>query len=203
MSAFLSPSSAPFHFTAEPLPPAIFAAMRGVSWHDAPRCPPPEALAFLQITHLTFEGAPALGQLVVAADLVGLTRALFARLWQLGFPIRSMRLIDEHRASDDASMAADNCSAFNFRTIANTNLLSQHALGRAIDINPCENPWLAGAGVQPAAGAAFLDRADVRPGMMVRPGPVVALLDELGWEWGGDWPRADYHHIMKPRSRRP
>ncbi len=199
MSAFLSPSSAPFHFTAEPLPEAVLAAMRGVSWRDDPRCPAPADLAFLQITHLTFEGRPALGQLVVAAELVPPTRALFARLWLLGFPIRAMRLIEEHGGSDDASMDADNCSAFNFRTIANTPLLSQHALGRAIDINPRENPWLPRQGVQPAAGAAFLDRRDVRPGMMVRPGPVVAILDELGWEWGGDWPRADYHHIMKSR----
>jgi D-alanyl-D-alanine carboxypeptidase len=197
VSVFLPPPRSPFHCSAEPVPEDVAAAMRGVSWHDDPRCPPFSALALLRIAHLDFEGRPARGQLIVATELVPVTRALFARLWDLGFPIRSMRLIDELGASDDASMAEDNCSAFNFRTIAGTQLLSQHALGRAIDINPRENPWLVGGGVQPAAGAEFLDRRQLRPGMIVRPGPVVAMLDELGWEWGGDWPRPDYHHVMK------
>lgn len=197
MSVFLAAPRSPFYFSASPVPDDVAAAMRGVSWRDEPRCPPLSALALLHIAHLDFDGRPSRGQLIVAAELVPATRALFARLWDLGFPVRSMRLIDELGGSDDASMAEDNCSAFNFRTIAGTQLLSQHALGRAIDINPRENPWLAQSGVQPAAGAEYLDRRRLRPGMIVRPGPVVALLDELGWEWGGDWQRPDYHHIMK------
>jgi hypothetical protein len=33
--------------------------------------------------------------------------------------------------------------------------------------------------------------------MIVRPGPVVATFDELGWEWGGDWRHAfDDHHVV-------
>jgi D-alanyl-D-alanine carboxypeptidase len=203
MSAFLSaPPTAPFSFSAGPIPTEVAERMRGVSWRpDEPRCPRLDELAFLEIGHVDFAGQPQRGQLVVARQLVPPTRALFARLWQLGFPLRAMRLIEEHGGSDGASMAADNCSAFNFRTIAGLPLLSQHALGRAIDLNPRENPWLTGGieggRIEPAAGAAFLDRRDVRPGMIVRPGPVTALLDELGWEWGGDWPRPDYHHIMK------
>ena len=50
------------------------------------------------------------------------------------------------------SMSADNTSAFNFRVIAGTTLLSQHALGRAIDINPVENPWRRPDRIVPAGG---------------------------------------------------
>ncbi|MEZ4359101.1 MAG: M15 family metallopeptidase [Kofleriaceae bacterium] len=201
MSAFLAPPRAPFAFVAADVPTAIAAAMRGVSWSaEDPRCPPLAELAYLRVGHLDFDGRPCVGELIVARPLVAATRALFGRLWALGFPLRSLRLIDEFGGSDDASMAADNSSAFNFRTIAGTARLSQHALGRAVDLNPLENPWLAGGGVQPAAGAAYLDRRHVRPGMIVRPGPVTAALDELGWEWGGDWPQADYHHVMQPRA---
>src|SRR4029077_14547535 len=100
----------------------------------------------------------------------------------IGFPIRTMTLVDDFDASDDASMAADNSWAFNFRVIAGTDLLSQHARGLAIDINPVENPWRKPDRILPPAGAAFADRNDVRPGMIVRPGPVVAIFDELGWE---------------------
>lgn len=200
MSALLTPcSTEPFFFHAGPIPAEVAARMRGVSWREEePRCPRLDELAFLEISHLDFAGCPQRGQLVLARELVPSARALFARLWQLGFPLRSMRLIEEYGASDDASMAADNSSAFNFRFIAGMSLLSQHALGRAIDLNPRENPWLRRPdAVEPPDGQAFLDRRDVRPGMIVRPGPVTALFDELGWEWGGDWPRPDYHHIMK------
>jgi hypothetical protein len=112
-----------------------------------------------------------------------------------------MRLVDDYGGDDDASMAADNSSAFNFRVVAGTNVLSQHARGLAIDINPVENPWRRPDRVLPEAGRAFLDRGDVRPGMIVRPGPVVAVLDEMGWEWGGDWKHAwDDHHVVWSRG---
>jgi hypothetical protein len=112
-----------------------------------------------------------------------------------------MRLVDDFGASDAASMDADNSSAFNFRMIAGTQTLSQHALGRAIDINPVENPWRKPDRIVPEAGRAFADRSDVRPGMFVRPGPVVSSLDELGWEWGGDWRHAfDDHHLVWSRA---
>jgi hypothetical protein len=126
---------------------------------------------------------------------------LFRRLYAIGFPIRQLRLVDDYAASDDASMAADNSSAFNFRVVAGSTQLSQHALGRAIDLNPVENPWRKPDKIEPPAGAAFADRRVIRPGMIVRPGPVVAVLDELGWEWGGDWRHArDDHHVVWSRA---
>jgi hypothetical protein len=112
-----------------------------------------------------------------------------------------MALVDDHGGSDDASMAADNSSAFNFRVVAGTGTLSQHALGLAIDLNPVKNPWRKPDRIVPPAGAAFADRRDIRPGMIVRPGPVVAAFDELGWEWGGDWRHAfDDHHVVWSRA---
>ena len=184
-----------------PIPAAVRARMEGCSWHgDDPRCPRWADLAYVQLDHVTFDGT-ASGELVVAAALAPRAAQLFRRLWQLGFPIRQLRLVDDFAASDDASMAADNSSAFNFRLIAGTQLLSQHALGLAIDINPVENPWRRPDRILPAAGAAFADRRVIRPGMFVRPGPVVAAFDELGWEWGGDWLHAfDDHHVVWSRA---
>jgi poly-gamma-glutamate synthesis protein (capsule biosynthesis protein) len=183
-----------------PIPAAVRARMEGCSWHgDDPRCPRWADLAYVQLDHVAFDGT-AWGELVVAAALAPRAVRLFRRLWQLGFPIRQLRLVDDFAASDDASMAADNSSAFNFRLIAGTQLLSQHALGRAIDINPVENPWRRPDRIVPAAGQAFADRRAIRPGMFVRPGPAVAAFDELGWEWGGDWMHAfDDHHIVWSR----
>jgi D-alanyl-D-alanine carboxypeptidase len=207
MTALLAPPRRAFSAEASPVPAAVRARMDGVSWHgDDPRCPRWDDLAYLTLDHVTFDGtAPtvggtARGELVVAAALAGRTIALFRRLWELGFPIRQLRLVDDFAASDEASMAADNSSAFNFRVVDGTDVLSQHALGRAIDLNPVENPWRRPDRLVPAAGAAFADRRELRPGMFVRPGPVVAALDELGWEWGGDWRHAfDDHHLVWSR----
>ena len=92
-------------------------------------------------------------------------------------------------------MAANNCSAFNFR-MAPSGKLSQHSFGTAIDINPVQNPMIIGERIYPAAGADYLDRGDLRAGMIVRPGPVVDAFESIGWGWGGDWTRIkDYHHF--------
>lgn len=200
MTALLTPPTRAFSAAIHSVGEAIRARMTNKSWRDDPRCPPFDALAYLELDHVTFDGGVARGELVVAAPLAARAVEVFRRLYQLGFPIRQMKLVDDYDASDDRSMSADNASAFNFRVIAGTDLLSQHALGRAIDINPVENPWRRPDKLVPPEGQEFADRTRVRPGMIVRPGPVVAMFDELGWEWGGDWRHAfDDHHIAWTR----
>jgi poly-gamma-glutamate synthesis protein (capsule biosynthesis protein) len=202
MTALLASPSQPFAADIAAVPAAVRVRMEGVSWHgNDDRCPRWEQLAYVRLSHVTFDSGVAEGELVVAADLAARAVAVFRRLYQLGFPIRGLRLVDDFAASDDRSMSADNSSAFNFRVIADTNILSQHALGRAIDINPVENPWRKPDRIVPDEGREYADRARVRPGMIVRPGPVVAVFDELGWEWGGDWRHAfDDHHIVIRRA---
>jgi hypothetical protein len=176
---------------------------------DDPRCPPRDTLAAVCFSHVAMDGGARTGTLIVARALAAEVVALVARLYAIGFPLARVEPVDAHGADDERSMAADNSSAFNFRVVAGTRVLSQHALGRAIDLNPVENPmvWPARDGrparVEPATAAAYLDRRHLRPGMIVRPGPVTAILDELGWEWGGDWRHcADLHHVVWPRRLR-
>ncbi|MCA9678039.1 MAG: M15 family metallopeptidase [Kofleriaceae bacterium] len=183
------------------VPAAVVDRMRaGGSWRDDPRCPGFDQLAFVEVDHRTLDGGVARGELVVAREVAAATVRLFGRLFALGFPLRAMRLIDDHGADDARSMAADNSSAFCFRTVDGSDALSWHARGMAIDLNPVENPWVRGDRFVPAEGAPFLDRATIRPGMIVRPGPVTRLFDDEGWEWGGDWRHSsDYHHIVWAR----
>ncbi|MCW5803414.1 MAG: M15 family metallopeptidase [Deltaproteobacteria bacterium] len=201
MSALVPPPRRAFAAEIVPIDAATRARIEGVSWKpEDPRCPRLEELALVRVDHATLDGGVGRGELIVAAELAGRVVELFRRLWVIGFPIRQLRLVDEHGGSDAASMDADNSSAFNFRVVAGTAQLSQHALGRAIDLNPVENPWRLPGRIVPEAGRVFADRRDVRPGMIVRPGPVVAVFDELGWEWGGDWRHAfDDHHIVWSR----
>ncbi len=170
--------------------------MRGRSWRDDPRCPPFEALRILRVAHHGFDGHVLEGELVVAAAIAEAASRVFERLFALGFPIERITPIDAFDGDDEASMAANNSSAFNFREIAGTRALSHHAHGVAIDLNPLQNPMIVDGVVHPPAGAEFLDRADVRFGMIVRPGPVVGAFEAEGFHWGGDWPDVrDYHHF--------
>jgi hypothetical protein len=204
MTSVPSPAAA-FSGTVEAIPPELRQRMEGVSWRPDPRCPAFEALCLLTLSHVDFAGATRSGQLVVAAELAGEILTVFRGLHDLGFPIERMEPVDVFGADDDASMAANNSSAFNFRNVAGTDTLSRHAFGMAIDLNPLQNPMIIGPDVFPPAGAAYVERAPVRPGMIVRPGPVIDLFAAQGWAWGGDWPQVkDYHHFYKPeKPRRP
>jgi hypothetical protein len=72
---------------------------------------------------------------------------------------------------------------------------SQHAYGRAIDINPVENPFVWDGGFSPPAGEAFLDRSNRRKGMIYRHDAVWWTFHAVGWDWGGDWDLPDYQHF--------
>ena len=97
--------------------------------------------------------------------------------------------------SDEASMAADNCSAFNYRLIAGTDRLSRHAAGRAIDINPFENPAITLNGIVCPAGAAYRPG---EPGTFGDGDRVVRAFKKRGWRWGGEFSHLhDYHHFEK------
>lgn len=181
-----------------PLAEIVRAEMTGKSWRHEPECPAFSDLRLVRVSHHTFEGTVRSGELVVAAWVADEVAAIFEQIYAARFPIERMQRIDAFGADDDASMAANNSSAFCFRFVAGTRSLSHHARGLAIDINPVQNPWLRGERVDPPAGRDYLDRAHVRPGMIVRGGPVVAAFAAHGWHWGGDFvDTPDYHHFAK------
>jgi hypothetical protein len=176
--------------------------MTGASWREG--CPVPLAdLRLVEVRHWDFAGDQRVGELVVHRDVVRAAARGFRGLYRAGFPIRSMQRVDAFDGSDEDSMAADNTSAFNCRAkTGSTTSWSVHSFGRAIDINPVENPYVSGATVLPPAGRAWLDRADVRPGMIVAGNAVIAAFP--GWDWGGDWRRPrDYQHLERPLVRSP
>ena len=63
-------------------------------------------------------------------------------------------------------------------------------------MNPLENPYVSSSSVQPPAGSDYLDRSDVRTGMAVAGGDLVAAFAAVGWGWGGNWSSVkDYQHF--------
>jgi len=169
--------------------------MVGSSWHRG--CPVPiRSLRLVKVTYRGFDGRPQHGRLAVHRRWADEILVVFRRLYREGFPIRRVRLVDRFDADDRESMRHDNTSAFNCRYVAGTTTWSQHAFGRAIDINPVENPYVDGSHVSPRRGRRYLDRSDVRPGMIVPGGIVLRAFRRIGWGWGGAWSSAkDYQHF--------
>lgn len=183
-------------FTAVPLDGDTLQAMAGKSWKDNPHIRP-EELSLCTLAYVGLDGKRYLGQMVVANDAALDVTEIFQELYDGGFPIAQMRLIDAYHADDSASMADNNTSAFCYREIAGTSRLSNHSFGRAVDINPVQNPYLHGGAVEPSGD--FLDRENVRPGMITRDGLCYQAFVSRGWKWGGDWTDpVDYQHFEKP-----
>lgn len=184
-----------FVWSSSEITPELAARMTPTSWR--PGCPVPlSSLRHLRLSHMGFQGQELLGELVVHEQDVVAVAIAFKLMWDAAVPIERMQLVDDFGGDDAASMAANNTSAFNCRTVAGTATWSQHAYGRAIDLNPVQNPYVAGSAVDPPAGAAYLDRAQVRAGMLVEGGAAVAAFDRIGWGWGGRWSAAkDYQHV--------
>jgi hypothetical protein len=169
--------------------------MIGSSWHAG--CPTPlRDLRIVRVTYRGFDARPHHGRLAVHRRWADEILVVFRRLYRAGFPIRRVRLVDRFGADDRESMRHDNTSAFNCRYVAGTTTWSQHAYGRAVDINPVENPYVDGTHVSPRRGRRYLDRTDVRRGMIVRGDVVVRAFRRIGWGWGGRWtPAKDYQHF--------
>ncbi len=170
--------------------------MTGVSWR--PCCPVPlRDLRVVTVTHHGFDGRDHIGRLIVHRDVALRVLGALRRLYADGFPIRRMTPIDAFGGSDFRSIEADNTSAFNCRFVDGTARYSEHAYGRAIDINPIENPYVTSAGTTShPASRPYVRRTPFRPGMAVVGRALVRSFDGIGWGWGGQWSGAkDYQHF--------
>ncbi|MGH3018273.1 MAG: M15 family metallopeptidase [Gaiellaceae bacterium] len=186
----------PFVAKIEPLSSAQRARMAGVSWRSG--CPVAlRDLRLLTVSHWGFDGRRRTGRLVVHETAASPLRTMFRRLYAARFPVRKMVPIDAYGGSDFRSIEADNTSAFNCRRATGSSSWSEHAYGRAVDVNPIENPYVENARVYHDASGAYVARRPVRKGMAVEGGALVRAFDAIGWGWGGRWFGSvkDYQHF--------
>jgi len=168
------------------------------SWRRG--CPvPPRRLREIRMTYVGFDRREHIGKLIVNARVVRPVLKVFRKLYRARFPIKMMKPVDAFRGSDPRSMAADNTSGFNCRKAVSSGppSWSMHAFGLAIDVNTVQNPYVQpGQPVEPKAGAAYLNRSDIRRGMAYTGGVLVSAFSSIGWGWGGNWSGApDYQHF--------
>ncbi|MDO9355443.1 MAG: M15 family metallopeptidase [Solirubrobacteraceae bacterium] len=186
----------PFKATIEPLTAAEREAMTPSVWRKG--CPVGlRDLRAVRAKHVGFDGRAHDGILVVHRARAASVRNVLRGLYAAGFPIRRMHPIQRYGGDDSTSIDDDNTSAFNCRAVTGGTGWSEHAYGRAIDLNPIENPYVTGAGsTEHAASKPVLDRSDVRPGMATEGSLVVRAFGSRGWKWGGRWTAPiDHQHF--------
>jgi hypothetical protein len=155
----------------------------------------------ITLNYYSFDKQIHQGQLVIDKDLVRDIKQVFEAALAQKFPIRSVIPISDPRFrkngrwDDDLSMIANNTSCFNYRNVTGGTTLSNHATGRAVDINTVQNPYYKGQIKLPPNGT-YDPTAE---GTFTADSALVKLFQSLGWTWGGTWKSpTDYQHFEKP-----
>ncbi len=188
-------------FYAERIPDEVFERMRGTSWREG--CPVSrEELRYLKVSHIGFDGRPRTGEMVAAERIADDLLEIFQKLYQAGYPIEKIRLIDDYGGDDAASMRDNNTSCFHFRTISGSQKLSKHSMGLAVDINPLYNPYVKTVGdtvsTEPEEAKVYADRTADFPHKIWEEDLCCRLFCRYGFEWGGGWKTVrDYQHFEK------
>ena len=151
----------------------------------------------VDVAYLGFDGKEHLGQIVVHKDVAKEVAQIFLELRKANYPIKKVVPIVKYGWSDSKSIRDNNTSAFNYRREiipgGGSGKLSQHALGRAIDLNPYLNPFVSADGKSPR-------RYDPKVrGTLTSKSPATRVFLAHGWRWGGNGTNGkDYQHFVKP-----
>ena len=154
-----------------------------------------DSIILLNIDYYSFDNKIHRGQILVNKAVAEDTKFIFDLIFKNKMPINKIIPIVEYNWSDDKSMEDNNTSAFNYRFVAGTTRLSNHALGRALDINPGLNPvYYSDGRKSPENGVRDTSKSYT----FTADHFVVKALKKRGWRWGGDWTSLkDYHHFDK------
>lgn len=178
-----APPGEEFEATMQPIPPEVQARS---SW--TPECPVTlDDLVYLTMSHFGFDGRFHTGEMIVNATVADDVVEVFRKLHEARFPIEQMRVITAEEIDAHPTGDWNDTTSFVCRPAVGSNSWSQHAFGTGIDISPFHNPYLKGDLVLPELASAYLDRDDVRPGMIVEGDVVTEAFSDIGWGWGGNW----------------
>lgn len=174
-------------------------------------------IKYVQVLHKNFKGQTQVGELIVHKDLaVGVIKA-FKELYYADYQIEKMYLIEHYwdkaaeiagsterdsvlKELDVVSMSDNNTSAFCHRRITGGKGWSNHAFGKAIDINPLYNPYVTSSGeVSPPNGKPYANRDSGMYHMILKDDVCYKAFMNNGYNsWGGNYTSPkDYQHFEK------
>jgi len=179
----------------------VTAADLGSSWRSG--CPVgPSQLRRVRVHYWGYDGTRHQGDLIVRSTEAQHIADVFGKLYDARFQIQRIHPVQAYGSDDDASMAANNTSAFNCRAVTGGTSWSEHSYGTAVDINPVQNPYVTRSGtVLPPSGKPWADRSVRAPGMVKHGGSVWQWFRGIGWEWGGDWSNPKDHQHFSLNGR--
>ncbi|MFQ9934305.1 MAG: M15 family metallopeptidase [Lachnospiraceae bacterium] len=189
-------------FFKEEIGDEVMSRIMGISYKENNNISLGE-LNYIRVLHVGFDDMVHIGELIVnkaiADDIIDIMKILYNNK----YPIEKMLLVDEYGGDDITSMSDNNTSAFNYRLIANTDMLSNHAMGMAIDINPLYNPYVTAdkegnINISPENGSGYADRTKDFMYKIDEFDLCYKLFISYGFSWGGSWSRSkDYQHFEK------
>lgn len=189
-------------FYYEPISNEVFKRISGISYPVDCQVPLDD-LRYVVLQYVDFNNESQSGEMIVNKALAQDVVEIFYELYQNNYQIESIKLIDEFNGDDTASMLANNTSSFNYRVVEGTTRLSNHALGRAIDLNPFYNPYITynkdgSTNISPAGSEAYADRTISFPYKIDENDLAYKLFKAHGFTWGGNWNSCkDYQHFEK------
>jgi hypothetical protein len=177
------PADGGFHSTIQAVPASVLARS---TWSSG--CPVAVAdLRYVTVSFRGFDGLAHTGELLVNARAADALVTVFGKLFAQGYPIERMRVTSDAELNAPPTGDGNTTAAFACRPVRGQKTWSQHAYGLAVDVNPFQNPYHNGDEVLPELATSYLDRGDVRAGMILPDGPVVRAFASVGWQWGGDY----------------
>ncbi|MCH4192388.1 MAG: M15 family metallopeptidase [Butyrivibrio sp.] len=189
-------------FSYEPVPDDVLKRIKGISYPKD--CPVAiTTLRYCKVLYIDFNGEKQSGELICNKSIADDVMEIFSNLYDNGYQIESIRLIDDYGGDDESSMEADNTSCFNYRTIAGSKKMSKHSLGLAIDINPLYNPSITydkkgNAKIAPSNATDYADRTVAFPYKIDDQDLAFKEFTSRGFTWGGNWNSLkDYQHFEK------
>jgi len=177
--------------------------IKGNSWRKG--CPISlNDLRYLCVKHIDFRAKEVMGEIIVHKDVSHEVTEIFEALYEIGYPIKKMKLVSDYKGNDWQSIEADNTSAFNCRNATGSKKWSKHSYGKAIDINPIENPYISRSGrISHKESLQYRKRVHKKStsadrAVLLKNDKATKIFEKYGWKWGGDWSGVkDYQHFSK------
>ena len=161
-------------------------------------------LRIVNVKYLGFDDNEHFGDIVVHKDISLEVSQIFEELLAINYPIRKIFPIEKYNGDDFESIEDDNTSAFNCRKAEGSTKYSKHSYGKAIDINPLENPYVYKDGTTSHKDSVkYLIREEnndsiENKAVLTSSSQAVQIFKKYGWKWGGDWKNIkDYQHFNK------
>ncbi len=154
-----------------------------------------ENLTKVNVKYINYNNEVKEGYLIVDKKLATEIKEIFNLLLKNKFPINKIMPLENYDWDDTKSMNDNNTSAFNYRFNKNTKgILSLHAYGRAIDINPFDNPLVIKGKNKPHNSIYNINKK----GTIHKDSYIVKIFKKFGWRWGGEFKKVkDYQHFEK------